>query len=260
MEGTKAEDTDLPVITGLTGEFIYPDAEQAGDFQCSNELFNDIHQIVRQAILSNTKSYFTDCPHREKLGWLEQTHLIGPSIMYNLDVHNLYDKVEGDMADTQWENGLVPDICPEYVTGFGKWHQGFVDSPEWGSACILNPWYVYKRYGRQRPFGPLLRKYETVSGLSGKQDASRSASPRSGRLAGYRPCTPHSQNTPVPIVATCIYYYDLKVMKETAELLGKKRMLRNTKRVWSGYSGNITCSFWMIRREDTETEARPPRP
>lgn len=34
-------------------------------------------------------------------------------------------------------------------------------------------------------------------------------------------------------------------------------MLRNTKRVWSGYSGNITCSFWMIRREDTETEARP---
>lgn len=40
--------------------------------------------------------------------------------MYNLDVHNLYDKVEGDMADTQWENGLVPDICPEYVTGFGN--------------------------------------------------------------------------------------------------------------------------------------------
>ncbi|MFR6329571.1 MAG: hypothetical protein ACLUOI_12590 [Eisenbergiella sp.] len=67
-----------------------------------------------------------------------------------------------------------------------------------------------------------MTEYETVSGLSGKQDASRSASPRSGDwLISGR--TPHSQNTPVPIVATCIYYYDLKVMKETAELLGKRR-------------------------------------
>lgn len=221
-EGTKAEDTDLPVITGLTGEFIYPDAEQAGDFQCSNELFNDIHQIVRQAILSNTKSYFTDCPHREKLGWLEQTHLIGPSIMYNLDVHNLYDKVEGDMADTQWENGLVPDICPEYVTGFGKWHQGFVDSPEWGSACILNPWYVYKRYGDSVLLGRYYGNMKRYLDYLGSRTHHEVLHHGLGDWLDIGPCTPHSQNTPVPIVATCIYYYDLKVMKETAELLGKK--------------------------------------
>ena len=102
----------------LQGEFIYPDVDQAGEFCCSNTLFNQIHKIILQAIKSNTKSYFTDCPHREKLGWLEQTHLIGPSIMYNLDVNNLYAKIERDMEESKREKALIPDICQEYVTEF----------------------------------------------------------------------------------------------------------------------------------------------
>lgn len=218
---TDAEGGGLPLVISLTGEFLYPDVEKAGDFSCSNELFNDIHSIVLQAILSNTKSYFTDCPQREKLAWLEETHLIGPSIMYNLDVHSLYDKIEGDMADAQWDNGLVTDICPEYVTGFGKWHQGFVDSPEWGSACILNPWYVYKRYGDisllERYYGVMRRYLDYLDSRTHHQVLHHGL----GDWLDIGPCNPHSQNTPVPVVATCVYYYDLSVMKQVAELLGK---------------------------------------
>ena len=206
----------------LQGEFIYPDIDQAGDFSCSNTLFNQIHEIVLQAIKSNTKSYFTDCPHREKLGWLEQTHLIGPSIMYNLDVHNLYAKIEGDMADSQRENGLIPDICPEYVTGFDKWHKGFLDSPEWGSACVLAPWYAYKRYGDLallEKYFPVMKKYvEYLSSKTHHEVLHHGL----GDWLDIGPCTPHSQNTPVPVVATCIYYYDLQIMAEIARLLGKK--------------------------------------
>lgn len=211
----------LPMMLSLTGEFLYPDVEKAGEFWCSNQLFNDIHKIVLQAVLSNTKSYFTDCPHREKLGWLEESHLIGPSIMYNLGVHNLYDKVEQDMADAQRKNGLVPDICPEYVTGFDRWHKGFLDSPEWGSACILNPWYVYKRYGDTS----LLGRYYDVMRRYLKYLESRTHHEvlhhGLGDWLDIGPCSPHSQNTPVPVVATCIYYYDLSVMKQVACLLGK---------------------------------------
>ncbi len=216
-----SDDGDFPVLTEMTGEFLYPGVAQAGDFQCSNQLFNDIHKIVRQAILSNTKSYFTDCPHREKLGWLEESHLIGPSIMYNLEVQSLYGKVEGDMADAQWENGLVPDICPEYVTGFEKWHQGFVDSPEWGSACIINPWYVYKRYGDLSlisRYYDVMKRYLDYLGSRTHHEVLHHGL---GDWLDIGPCTPHSQNTPVPVVATCIYYYDLGIMKQAAGLLGK---------------------------------------
>ncbi len=208
------------VVESLVGEFLYPDLEQGGEFECSNPLFNNIHKIVLQAILSNTKSYFTDCPHREKLGWLEQVHLIGPSIMYNLQVQNLYAKIEQDMADSQRENGLVPDICPEYVKGFERWHQGFVDSPEWGSACILGPWYAYKRYGdleMLRRFYGVMRRYLDYLGSRTHHEVLHHGL---GDWLDIGPCTPHSQNTPVPVVATCIYYYDLNVICRIAELLG----------------------------------------
>ncbi len=214
---------DLPVIEQIFGEFIYPDFSRTGKFICSNELFNRIHGIVRQAILSNTKSYFTDCPHRERLGWLEQTHLIGPSIMYNFDVHNLYRKIEQDMADSQNDNGLVPDICPEYVTGFGKWHQGFVDSPEWGSACILDAWYVYRRYG---DIDILRDHYDTMTRylnyLTGKSH-HKALHHGLGDWLDIGPNTPNSQNTPVAVVATCIYYLDVQIMEQIADLLGNEQ-------------------------------------
>lgn len=216
------EDTDKPVIESFTGEFIYPDMEQTGSFTCSNELYNQIHGIITQAMLSNMKSILTDCPHREKLGWMEQTHLIGPAMMYNYDVHNLYEKIEQDMEQAQHEDGLVPDICPEYITEFVKWHYGYLDSPEWGSACIINPWYIYKKYGDSAIF---TRHYDTMKKymdyLTGKTH-HHVLHHGLGDWLDIGPYVPYSQNTPVPVVATCIYYYDLGIMHQVAQLLGKE--------------------------------------
>lgn len=49
------------------------------------------------------------------------------------------------MADTQWENGLVPDI--RICDRLRQMAPGLCGFAGMGSACILNPWYVYKRYG-----------------------------------------------------------------------------------------------------------------
>lgn len=212
--------TEVPVIESLTGEFIYPDMAVNGEFSCSNPLFNRIHCIITQSMLSNMKSIFTDCPHREKLGWLEQTYLMGPGLMYNFDVHNLYRKIEQDMKEAQYETGLVPNICPEYVI-FG-YHEGFVDSPEWGSACIINPWYLYKRFGDAnllRQYYDVMKKYADY--LTGRTH-HRVLHHGLGDWLDMGPCTPWSQNTPVPVTATSIYYYDLTIMHQTAKLLGRK--------------------------------------
>lgn len=217
------KDGSQPVIEEITGEFIYPDIERTGSFECSNTLFNKIHQIIDQAVRTNMKSILTDCPHREKLGWLEQTHLIGPAIMCGYDVRSLYEKIEQDMADAQHEDGLIPDICPEYVTGFEKWHYGYLDSPEWGSACIINPWYLYKRYGDQT----VLDKYyqvmvEYLNHLT-NMTHHHILHHGLGDWLDIGPNTPHSQNTPVPVVATAIYYYDISIMAAVSKLLGKEK-------------------------------------
>lgn len=215
------EQNEMPVIESFVGEFIYPDMEPMGEFSCSNTLYNQIHGMITQAVLSNMKSILTDCPHREKLGWMEQSHLIGPAIMYNYDVHNLYEKIEKDMEEAQHEGGLVPDICPEYITEFTKWHYGYLDSPEWGSACIINPWYVYKKYGDASLFK---RQYETMKRYLDYLTSKTHHHVLHHGLGDWLdigPFVPYSQNTPVPVIATCIYYYDLSIMKQVAEILGK---------------------------------------
>lgn len=208
-------------ITALVGEFIYPKLEETGYFSCSNELFNSIHKIIRQAMLSNTKSYFTDCPHREKLGWLEQTHLIGPAMMCNWNLESFYEKIEQDMEDSQHIDGLVPDICPEYVTGFDQWHTGFLDSPEWGSACVLNMGLLASKYGN---FFAMEHWYETMKRYVDyltKKTRYGVLHHGLGDWLDIGPCTPYSQNTPVFVTATCIYYMDLAVMEKAAHRLHK---------------------------------------
>ena len=133
----------LPEIVSLNGQFIHAAAANAGEFQTSSDLLNRTHTLIDAAIQSNLQSILTDCPHREKLGWLEQTHLIGSALMYNFDLATFYEKIAADMADAQTSDGLIPDIAPEYVVFEG----GFRDSPEWGSAIILDPWLVYQTYG-----------------------------------------------------------------------------------------------------------------
>ncbi len=93
----------------------------------------------------------TDCPHREKLGWLEQYHLNGPGVRYEFDADRIFIKGMRDMADSQLDTGLVPNIAPEYIVFDGT----FRAAAEWGSAVILVPWQHYESTGD----ASLLRDY-----------------------------------------------------------------------------------------------------
>ena len=62
------------------------------------------------------------------------------------------------MMDSQLENGLVPDIAPEYVA----FDNGFRDSPEWGSASVIIPWQLYQWYGDEEVLKkayPMMKRY-----------------------------------------------------------------------------------------------------
>ncbi|MGI6107013.1 MAG: family 78 glycoside hydrolase catalytic domain [Lachnospiraceae bacterium] len=212
---------DLPAVTEITGEFLCPKLEETGKFTCSDVLWNQIHSLIRQAMLSNIKSYMTDCPTREKFPWLEQTHLIGPALMKNWDLGALYEKEEQDCADSQHEDGLIPDICPEYGTGFDRWHEGFLDSPEWGSAFILNAWFQYQAAGNTRilrKFYPAMAKYAEYLHRKSFHGILHHGL---GDWLDIGPTGPYSQNTPRAVTATCIYAQDLSVMAQAARLLGR---------------------------------------
>lgn len=189
-----------------------------GTFSCSNELFNRTFNLINWGIKSNLQSVLTDCPHREKLGWLEQTFLMGSSVHFNFDLYQLYSKQVDDMMEAQLENGLVPDIAPEYVP-FGG---GFRDSPEWGSASVILPWLIYKWYGdisvMEKAWPMMIRYAEYLKGKSDKHIVFHGL----GDWFDYGPKQPgEAQLTPKAVTATSIYYYDVKLLSEMASVLKK---------------------------------------
>ena len=120
-----------------------------GQFSASPALPGRIHDLIVRAADSNLMSVITDCPHREKLGWLEQAWLNAPTLFYNRDVITLYEKLVDDIADAQAGDGMVPAIAPEYVAFVdtaGR-DQIWRNSPEWGVAAVLAPWQAYRFCG-----------------------------------------------------------------------------------------------------------------
>ncbi|MET7280097.1 family 78 glycoside hydrolase catalytic domain [Kribbella sp. NPDC005582] len=144
--------------TACTGLALRADNEKTGEFSCSDPLLNGIHRIIDRAVQSNMFSVLTDCPHREKLGWLEETHLLFSVVSHGYDVRAYYRDLVRRMAESQLDNGMVPDISPEYVVFDG----GFRDDPNWGGAIIQVPWQQYRVYGDSQTLAtyyPAMRRY-----------------------------------------------------------------------------------------------------
>ena len=209
---------ELPVVESLEGEVVHSASTPVGEFACSNDLFNRIHTLIRWAQRANLVSVITDCPHRERLGWLEQYHLNGPSLRYEFDLAQLFAKGMNDMADSQLTNGLVPDIAPEYTVFSG----GFRDSPEWGSACVLVPWQQYEFTG---DLGLLRRHYDAMRryvAYLGTRATGHIVSHGLGDWYDIGPKPPgQAQLTPPALTATAFYYQDAWILAQAAALLGR---------------------------------------
>ena len=202
--------------------------QPVGSFHCSNDTLNQIHRLIDNAIRSNLASVPTDCPTREKLGWLEQDYLMLPSMQCRYDMGPMYRRLMRQMADAQQPDGMIPTIAP-YYTYFGY---GFDDSPEWGAAFILAPWIMYESTGDAsllRQYYPEMQRYATY--LYNKAREERDSlgqiiKPRHiinyglGDWYDLGPKGPgYSQLTPNGLTATATYYSEMLAMSRTAELL-----------------------------------------
>lgn len=221
LRSASAAENESPEITKVTGLHVRNAAQNAGTFNSSSDLFNQTAKLIDWAVKSNMMSVFTDCPHREKLGWLEQLHLMGSSLRYTYQVENLLHKSIEDMSLSQTESGLVPEIAPEY-TIFTWGGDMFRDSPEWGSSSIILPWYLYQWYGDQRGLSaayPMMKKYAAYLETKANHHILTQGL---GDWYDLGPKPPGvSQLTTVGVTATAIYYYNLCILEKTARLLGK---------------------------------------
>lgn len=136
---------NLPVLRGVELVHVRNGLNETGTFRSSSELYNGAHELVDWAMRSNMSWVMTDCPHREKLGWLECAYLLAPTFMYRYDGREWFAKIARDIRDAQEPDGMVRTVAPSYPAG--RFPGAFDWTVEWGAAAVMTPWLHYEWYG-----------------------------------------------------------------------------------------------------------------
>lgn len=208
----------LPAPEDVSIEFVHADLRASGDFECSNPLFNELHQIGRQTHLNYVLNYPLD-PTREKAGWSEDIQNMFDSASYLTDTLTLYEEWWQDYADVQQEDGQVASVAPTNVGHIDTWND-----PWWGGMIIYAPWRLYEFYGDtqilKRAYEPMKRYF---SWLKKKADAKDGIVEWAGAsdwievgIEGWGP----PKRTPTFLVSTMAYIYYADILAQSASLLG----------------------------------------
>lgn len=204
--------TEVPETLGsvqLTSERLRSDNRRTGRFTCSDPTLNRIYELTDVAVQSNLFTVLTDCPHREKLGWLEQLHLVFPTLAHYFDVAPQLGDMVTHMADAQTADGLVPDIAPE-LARFGG---GFRDDVNWGSAIAQLPAHLWRTYG---DLGPAVAAWPAVLRYLDFLDTRLTDGLLRSGLADWKTL---DESTPSALVHGHGYLALLRVMGELADAL-----------------------------------------
>ncbi|MBN1290712.1 MAG: family 78 glycoside hydrolase catalytic domain [Candidatus Latescibacteria bacterium] len=205
--------TGTPTLDNLEGVAVYTAVEKAGRFETSDDMLNRIQRTVLWTQVSNMHSVPEDCPAREKCGWLGDAHVTTEMTIYNFDMPLFWTKYVRDIeTNRRSRNGIVEDIAP------GK-RQEPGEHPDWGSAFIQIPWYMYLYYG---DYSVIREHYQGMSEfLAHVSGLAKDYIVYDGYGDWCPPGSARPFETPVELTSTAYYYFDAKLLAKMAQLLGK---------------------------------------
>ena len=153
-----------PPLDDVTGCFVRTAFPKTGSFECDNEMFNKLIAATELAYEGNfTDGFPTDCPHREKNGWLGDaaTAIEFAQYSYASDANKAtYENWLLTIADQQKEDGRIPSIVPTSGWGMNEYSCG--GGPAWGIAFTTIPYALYRFRGDKsvmRNLYPSMRLY-----------------------------------------------------------------------------------------------------
>ena len=153
------------VVTGLneadndtlTALFVHQDVKQRTEFECSDENLNKLFNMGIRATYSNLFYMPTDCPTREKLGWMNDAQGTVEQILMDFEAEDVYKKWWQDICDAMREDGMLPGIVPTAGWGY-EWGNGPVSE----GALFEIPYRIYLHTGDDSLLKkglPYFRKY-----------------------------------------------------------------------------------------------------
>ena len=86
-----------PAVTDFKGWLVRTDMERIGTFECSDPLIQKFYNVSLWTLEDNLQGVLTDCPHRERCGWMGDNHAVGEFASYNLDMQKFWRKASADI-------------------------------------------------------------------------------------------------------------------------------------------------------------------
>jgi alpha-L-rhamnosidase len=203
-----------PTPADIEGLRMNSDVPQQGSFSCSNEMFNQLHQVIQWTFLSNIFSVQSDCPAREKMGYGADMVVSSNAFIYNYGMANFYTKAITDFANEQQPDGGITEIAP--FTGIADRGYGGDSGPMgWELGYSFLQKQLYDFYGDKRIIEnnyPAFMKQMAFLQSKAKDDLF------------YWDIGDHEalDTKPDAFSASCFYYHHAKLAEEFAGILHKQ--------------------------------------
>lgn len=131
---------------------VHSDMDRTGYFECSNPDLNQLQHNILWGLKGNFLDIPTDCPQRnERLGWTGDAQIFCRTASYLMNTYTFFSKWLKDVAADQTEEGGVPHVVPDILTGSAEddWlvSQGTHSAAAWADVAVINPWTMYITYG-----------------------------------------------------------------------------------------------------------------
>ena len=215
-----------PAVSSATGLMIRTAYDRAGSFTSSNELLNQIYQMVTRTYEAlSLGSMVVDTPTRERQGYGGDGATSMEIGMFAFQTGGLYNTWLAHWRDAQDpKTGSIPNTAPYYNRAAG--------GPMWGGFAVTLPWHMYLQYGDRGVLEasyPMIQKWLT-SLLADTTDnvlLGRDGQPGGRGMMNFigdwlTPKGSYSGNTPTAhILNSAHLVYQLRIASKIATALGK---------------------------------------
>lgn len=199
-----------PELETLTGIVVHTAVATDGEFQSDHQFLNTVYQMARRTLLGNLHGVPSDCPARERCGWLGDAQVMAEFAICNFDMGKFWRKYMDDIASSSL-NGIPTMIAP------GRRRCGEA-TPAWGSTVVQLPWYLYLYYGDT---ATLTKQYELMRRWVAHLESKAADGIVSYGLGDWcPPGTVNPKETPVALTSTAYYYYDAWLLSRIATIIG----------------------------------------
>ena len=144
----------------FTACFASDDLEQTGYFESSNDRLNTVFKLYLMSQRSNLMGNYTDCPQREKNGWLGDASVIKEASAMVLGDYSTAEAFMETMLMDIKPDGRPEIVVPVVSTG----ESGAQYDITWASAYFVFPYELYMATGDtyyiERSYEDLLRVFE----------------------------------------------------------------------------------------------------